>query len=503
MLPSLRTRLKVPSSKNQALQDIFNSCKYGVEILQVVPFKTKLHNTLITLRVDLGPDVPPEQRHQIRSHFYNRQNIDDLLAEEVFTVSDINQVIAQFNLKGYDFTTDDIEIVNGKLKAKDTSLGYLNSEVQLGCNGPYWFNVKIGDTGANELLADEQYMLFGVQEYAILSIDGVWQTIEDYPYRGRFFNLPSINDDYFQQGKSYLKTNPSNGQAEINLVVNNTNVPREFKWFYFINNDEPTEAINNHRPSEIFESIFIGDFQENPNVSVTKMTMGEFIQNHYSGPEEKPLFDTVLDSAIGYYNNSSPYQPTDDNNGLDNTVIMIQVKICGNPHCLPTGGQIPEFSTKVEGEDANLNYITIGYRSGDNPFAYETRNVDIPEERSSIKDILIDFIESGDLADRLGVSDSTIRAKENPSQIWVNFTLYTDSFYGSDNVTALIADPIMGQLYTGDDLDEDYPLDTYNGKIELKICKSTNPNLDPDYDLFRLIEEFLLLLLGMGLVGMV
>ena len=127
-LPVVRTKLKTASSKNQGLQDILKSCSRGMEILSVEKHVGGIHNTKITLEVDLGEDYPKEQRYQTRVHFYNRVALINAIPQGVsYPTVDIEETIEILNREyGCDFTEDDIYISGNSLLAKDSSLGYYN-----------------------------------------------------------------------------------------------------------------------------------------------------------------------------------------------------------------------------------------------------------------------------------------------------------------------------------------------------------------------------------------
>lgn len=135
-LPVIRTKLKTASSKNQGLQDILKSCSRGMEILSVDKHTGGIHNTKITLKVDLGEGYPKEQRYQTRVHFYNRVAIVNVIPQGVsYPTVDIEETIEILNNQyGCDFTEDDIYISGNGLLAKETSLGYYNKVVDSTCN---------------------------------------------------------------------------------------------------------------------------------------------------------------------------------------------------------------------------------------------------------------------------------------------------------------------------------------------------------------------------------
>lgn len=115
MLPTLRTKLNGVSTRNKSLQDILQTCKQGERILTVEAHQGGQHNTKITL------EMPDKEK---RVHFYNRLNLAVLLPENLELKSTLVETIHALNLAGYDFTSDDLELVDGVLQAKTTSLGY-------------------------------------------------------------------------------------------------------------------------------------------------------------------------------------------------------------------------------------------------------------------------------------------------------------------------------------------------------------------------------------------
>lgn len=135
-LPVIRTKLKTASSKNQGLQDILKSCSRGMEILSVEKHVGGIHNTKITLKVDLGEGYPKEQRYQTRVHFYNRVALVNAIPQGAsYPTVDIEETIEILNREhGCDFTEDDIYISGNGLLAKDASLGYYNKANDGTCN---------------------------------------------------------------------------------------------------------------------------------------------------------------------------------------------------------------------------------------------------------------------------------------------------------------------------------------------------------------------------------
>lgn len=119
MLPTLRTKLKGVSSRNKPLQDILSSCSKGERVVAVEALTSGIHNTKLTLQ------LPDKQQ---RVHFYDRLDLALLLPNEFDWKPTLAENIKALNVMGYDFTEDDLELENGLLKAKETSLGYIGEK---------------------------------------------------------------------------------------------------------------------------------------------------------------------------------------------------------------------------------------------------------------------------------------------------------------------------------------------------------------------------------------
>lgn len=118
MLPLLRKKLKSVSSRNQSLQDILETCNRARRVISVEYHPTGIHNSKLIIEL-------PDGRHRV--HFYSRLNLATLLEGVELTSTAIGDVISELNLLGYDFTEDDLEIVDRILTAKPTSLGYVGA----------------------------------------------------------------------------------------------------------------------------------------------------------------------------------------------------------------------------------------------------------------------------------------------------------------------------------------------------------------------------------------
>lgn len=118
MLPSLRKKLKSMSSRNQSLQDILSSSGSSEKVLKIEPHVGGIHNTKLILESPGG-----KQRVQ----FYNRLDLAVILNGIEIEAATIQDIIDELNLHGYDFTEDDLELVDRVLTAKPTSLGYVGA----------------------------------------------------------------------------------------------------------------------------------------------------------------------------------------------------------------------------------------------------------------------------------------------------------------------------------------------------------------------------------------
>lgn len=118
MLPLLRKKLKTISASNKPLQNIFKSCIESEEVISVEKHTNGIHNTKVTLLLKNGEE---------RVQFYNRLDLSEIMDGVTIEASNLAQVIDELNLKGFDFTEDDLELVDRILTAKPTSLGYVGA----------------------------------------------------------------------------------------------------------------------------------------------------------------------------------------------------------------------------------------------------------------------------------------------------------------------------------------------------------------------------------------
>lgn len=132
--PQFRPKVMISSETNRAFRDILSPTSVGSYVESVEPISYGLHNTKITIMVDKwinGVNVDNlGDRYARRVILYNRVNLAAVLPAGVTIPGNLAQAIALLNSKyRLDLTTDDVEIVAGKVTAKPTSLGYYDEQI--------------------------------------------------------------------------------------------------------------------------------------------------------------------------------------------------------------------------------------------------------------------------------------------------------------------------------------------------------------------------------------
>ena len=207
MLPVIRTKPRGTSLRNQSLQDILSTSKPAEKVLVVKPHIGGIHNTKLVLLMSNGDQ---------RVCFYDRLAYEDVVADLNKVTGGLNDVINLLNLQGCDFTEDDLELVGGVLRAKDTSLGYYNKNtvVPVACHcvldnltldyslNPLPSQIMVGHT-KGELVIDE---------YTIdLIIHGVTYTLKTPPSK------ENVVVDWIG---TVISTNQLQNQISIDFLVN-------------------------------------------------------------------------------------------------------------------------------------------------------------------------------------------------------------------------------------------------------------------------------------------
>lgn len=130
MLPQPRPRLKNVPYKNQSLQDILSTCAGAVEVLDIKRVAGDKYNTRLVITIDKGKLHPPEDRFETRVQFYNRLKLEKILPLNYKPLATVEDTVHELNVfHKHDFNNDDLEIINGKLEAKRTSLGYYSNRI--------------------------------------------------------------------------------------------------------------------------------------------------------------------------------------------------------------------------------------------------------------------------------------------------------------------------------------------------------------------------------------
>lgn len=124
--PNLRRNIKNIVSKNKSLKDILSPTAEALEVTSVEALNYQVYNTK-TIVVVSDNGVVEE-----RVLLYNRLNLTELLQNVTVTETTLSAVVDELNGKGFDFTEDDIDLVNGEVVAKPTSLGYYNGSAAAG-----------------------------------------------------------------------------------------------------------------------------------------------------------------------------------------------------------------------------------------------------------------------------------------------------------------------------------------------------------------------------------
>ena len=134
MLPSIRTRLNNPGKVSEALRRLLNLTYPGVQIESITVVENGIHNTKLILALPDGVE---------RVVFYNRTDIATMLRSEMISSLEINEIINSLKLEGFDFTEDDLEIVENKLSAKPTSIGYIGNLLLMTEQGGAVFTLEL------------------------------------------------------------------------------------------------------------------------------------------------------------------------------------------------------------------------------------------------------------------------------------------------------------------------------------------------------------------------
>lgn len=126
MVSSIRRNIKTDISKNRSLKDILSPTASALEIISVQPLTYNVYNTKTIAIIEEDGVI------EKRSLVYNRLNVNLLLQSVSIVGNTINEIIDNLNDLEFDFTTDDLDLVNGMLVTKPTSLGYYGAPILVG-----------------------------------------------------------------------------------------------------------------------------------------------------------------------------------------------------------------------------------------------------------------------------------------------------------------------------------------------------------------------------------
>lgn len=135
ILPKLRNKISISAGNtNRALRDIISPTSIGSYVESVEALNYGFHNTKIAIMVDNWINGVPvnglAERFTRRVIVYNRVNLSTIIpVGAVVPTTSVAAAVAVLNSKYcLDLTEDDIEIKNGKIVAKATSLGYYEEQ---------------------------------------------------------------------------------------------------------------------------------------------------------------------------------------------------------------------------------------------------------------------------------------------------------------------------------------------------------------------------------------
>lgn len=193
MLPTLRKNIRSDVSKNKALRDILSPTAKALEIISVEELEYQVYNTKTIAIIEENGII--EERVLI----YNRLALNELLSEATISGSTIEQIINNLNEQGFDFTTDDLELVSGQVKAKATSLGYYNkTAVSNGGDHVYATMDSVGQVLVNGQPINIDSPTSGVAVYDTADGIGCWSL-------GRYQNMTNqvLNVELILEGGDF------------------------------------------------------------------------------------------------------------------------------------------------------------------------------------------------------------------------------------------------------------------------------------------------------------
>lgn len=269
-MPGLRRNLKADASKNKSLRSILGSTFNATEVISIEPVEWSVHNTKLVVRGHDEAGVEDE-----RVCFYDRDNIKTLLNGVTIIGTTIEEMIVDLNSKGFDFTIEDLELVEGKVVAKVNSIGYYNGdETPADCTDKLWIYEGLTDLDkafTQNFINDAsigKLVYNGTETIGPWNPNGSGQMSLQYlgEFMGDSLYRPRIVRAYLDEG------GPSN-QA-LPYIQNFTNDHHVVKLSYYYRRGDVFEQSINEQPVEnrkiidVLTSVF-GTGQLNTTMTIT------------------------------------------------------------------------------------------------------------------------------------------------------------------------------------------------------------------------------------------
>ncbi len=350
MLPAIRKRLKSLNAGNKGLQDILRSMTAADEIISVETYNGKIHNTKLIIRVDrskvTGTKLPEQERYVYRAHFYNRVPISVAIPSGAsYPTDNVLTAIASLNNLGCDFTEDDVELINGVLVVKETSLGYYSNTTVAECtnvvNLNWYEETDAGNTAAyvfQDWVSNSNPPLVKVGQRWNLSFNGV----SGYLLDPRSYVSNSISE------RNIVPFQTIDGGIE--KIINQENEHFRFKFIYVFKDDEVYHEengtlVDGFTKSGSFKKLLLGSHQTNNSVTVDSYPL-EQLWVRYPELMSDDYFEAVHSSIYGQTLNGSlpQYEPIPEQDAL---VIEINILYCPNPNCNPTKLSMQRFDYTI------------------------------------------------------------------------------------------------------------------------------------------------------------
>lgn len=326
-MPSLRRSIKADVSKNKSLKDILPSTTDALEVLSVEELDYHTYNTKTTVKV-LENGVEKD-----RVLLYDRMNLNTLLANVTTVGNTIGEMIEDLNSKGYDFTVDDLELVNNKIKAKATSLGYYNGDLPpTDCSDKLYFTLRGSNTAQGSIDYDciEAYagkvVCNGIAyspaagnmgEPGKLSYLG--NTIRD------AFGGPSISRGF----EFSVPGDPTSEMVDMPYLQNFTNDHQIIKMYYYYYEGDvfrDGEGDLNELVIDVLTRVLTTN-QLNTTLQITT--------KQATTPQEIEEWDTV---------DSASWRAVLGGVASNNKMITeVAFTLCPNPICMPTEMSVPNI----------------------------------------------------------------------------------------------------------------------------------------------------------------